>query len=104
MQTKPVRHTHSNDALSSPCGQIKKIRKMKTHQKITDRKMLTSKFKIFTSRRNLTTSSRGFKKLLFDSSLEVELFKGLKRKLSLRAFINCITYEKILNILKVIDQ
>ena len=44
------------------------------------------------------------KKLLFDGALEVELFKGLKRKLSLRAFINCITYEKILNILKVIDQ
>ena len=45
-----------------------------------------------------------FKKKLFDSALEVELFKGLKRKLSLRAFINCITYEKILNILEVIDQ
>ena len=45
-----------------------------------------------------------FKKLLFDGALEVELFKGLKQKLSLRAFINCITYEKILNILKVIDQ
>ena len=44
------------------------------------------------------------KKLLFDGALEVELFKGLKRKLSLRAFINCITYERILNILKVIDQ
>ena len=44
------------------------------------------------------------KKLLFDCALEVELFKGLKRKLLLRAFINCITYEKILNILKVIDQ
>ena len=35
-----------------------------------------------------------FKKIFFECALEVELFKGLKRKLSLRAFINCITYEK----------
>ena len=44
-----------------------------------------------------------FKKL-FDSVLKVELFKELRGKLSLRAFINCVTYEKILDILKVIDQ
>ena len=53
---------------------------------------------------NLQLRHATLKKLLFDSALVVELFKGLKRKLSLRAFINCITYEKILNILKVIDQ
>ena len=44
------------------------------------------------------------KKLLFDSALKVEPFYWLNQKISSRAFKNCITYEKIFDILKVTDQ